>query len=77
MSLVMPEGVPTLGNIAVKAVATIASPAAPKLATEINADAIKTALITDSAGRARRPRFGDWCRPVGAGPAPALMLLIE
>jgi hypothetical protein len=37
MSLVMPEGVPTLGNISVKAVATIADPAAPKLATEIDA----------------------------------------
>lgn len=37
MSLVMPEGVPTLGNIAVKAVVTIASIAAPALATELNA----------------------------------------
>lgn len=36
MSLVMPEGVPTLGNISVKAVATLTSPAAPKLATELN-----------------------------------------
>lgn len=37
MTLVMPEGIPTLGNIAVKAVATIATPSAPSLATELNA----------------------------------------
>lgn len=36
-TLVMPEGVPTLGNIAVKACPTVAAPAAPKLATELNA----------------------------------------
>lgn len=37
MTLVMPEGVSTLGSISVKAVLAIVDPAAPKLATEINA----------------------------------------
>lgn len=37
MPVVMPEGVPVLGNTAVKWVATIADTAAPKLATELNA----------------------------------------
>jgi hypothetical protein len=37
MTMVMPEGTPTLGNTKLKAVLTIADPEAPKLATEINA----------------------------------------
>lgn len=37
MTLTLPEGVPTLGATKVKAVVTIASQAAPVLATEINA----------------------------------------
>lgn len=37
MTVVYPEGTPTLGNIKVKAVASVAAIAAPKLATEINA----------------------------------------
>ena len=37
MTLVYPEGTPTLGNTSVKGVLTIASLAAPSLATEINA----------------------------------------
>lgn len=37
MSIVYPEGTPTLGNTKIKAVLTVASLAAPKLATEVNA----------------------------------------
>lgn len=37
MTIVMPEGTPTLGAVKVKAVAAIADLLAPKLATEINA----------------------------------------
>lgn len=37
MTLVMPEGTPTLGAVKVKAVAAVAVLTAPKLATEINA----------------------------------------
>lgn len=37
MTLVMPEGTPTLGAVKVKAVVTVTAIAAPKLATEINA----------------------------------------
>lgn len=37
MPLVMPEGVPVLGNTKVKAVLTIADPTQPALASEINA----------------------------------------
>lgn len=37
MTVVYPEGTPTLGNTKVKAVLSVASPTAPKLATEINA----------------------------------------
>lgn len=37
MTIVMPEGTPTLGAVKVKAVTAIADLAAPKLATEINA----------------------------------------
>lgn len=37
MTLVMPDGVPTLGAIGVKACPTIADPTQPKLATELNA----------------------------------------
>lgn len=37
MTIVMPEGTPTLGAVKVKAVVSITDPAAPKLATEINA----------------------------------------
>jgi hypothetical protein len=37
MTLVMPEGVPSLGATKVKAILTIASQAAPSLATEVNA----------------------------------------
>lgn len=37
MTLVMPEGVPTLGATKVKAILTMTDPTAPKLATEINA----------------------------------------
>lgn len=41
MTLVMPEGVPVLGATKVKAVVSIVAPAAPKLATEINATTSK------------------------------------
>lgn len=37
MTIIYPEGTPTLGNTKVKAVVTIADLLAPKLATEINA----------------------------------------
>lgn len=37
MTVVFPEGTPTLGATKVQAVVSIAAPAAPKLATEINA----------------------------------------
>lgn len=37
MVVIMPEGVPVLGNTSVRWVATIADAAAPKLATELNA----------------------------------------
>ena len=37
MTVVFPEGTPTLGNTKVVAVVSVAAPAAPKLATEINA----------------------------------------
>lgn len=37
MTIVMPEGTPTLGAVKVKAVLSVADPTAPKLATEINA----------------------------------------
>jgi hypothetical protein len=37
MTLVAPEGVPSLGARKVKAIVTMPAPAAPKLATEINA----------------------------------------
>lgn len=37
MTVVYPEGTPTLGNTKVKAVVSVADLAAPKLATEINA----------------------------------------
>lgn len=37
MTVVYPEGTPTLGNVKVKAVASIADLTAPKLATEIDA----------------------------------------
>lgn len=37
MTMVMPEGTPTLGNTKLKAVVAVAAMAAPKLATEINA----------------------------------------
>jgi hypothetical protein len=37
MTIVMPEGTPTLGAVKVKAVVSITDTAAPKLATEINA----------------------------------------
>lgn len=37
MTIVMPEGTPTLGAVKVKAVLAITDPEAPKLATEINA----------------------------------------
>lgn len=39
MTVVVPNGVPVLGNTSVKWVATIAAPTAPKLATELNAAA--------------------------------------
>lgn len=39
MTLVMPEGTPTLGAVKVKVTASIANRAAPSLATEINAGA--------------------------------------
>jgi hypothetical protein len=41
MTLVVPDGVPTLGAIKVKGVLTIANSAAPSLATEINAASSK------------------------------------
>jgi hypothetical protein len=41
MTLVVPDGVPTLGAIKVKGVLTIATPASPSLATEINAASSK------------------------------------
>lgn len=37
MTMVMPEGTPTLGNTKIKAAAAVADMLAPKLATEINA----------------------------------------
>lgn len=37
MTVIYPEGTPTLGNVKVKAVVSVADMAAPKLATEINA----------------------------------------
>lgn len=49
MPLVMPEGVPVLGATSVKAVVTVASPAAPKLATEINAASSKDISLHLSA----------------------------
>lgn len=50
MTIVMPEGTPTLGAVKVKAVVTVAVPTAPKLATEINAVGsvdISCHLLTD------------------------------
>lgn len=37
MTIVLPEGTPTLGNTKIKAVVAVADMAAPKLATELNA----------------------------------------
>lgn len=50
MTLVMPEGVPTLGTTKLKAILTIADATAPKLATEVNAASSKEVSLHFSPG---------------------------
>lgn len=68
MTLVMPEGVPTLGATKVKAVVTIASQAAASLATEINAaSSVDLSLYLYPAGWAPTGASAKGTRPVRLG----------
>lgn len=68
MTLVMPEGVPTLGATKVKGVISIASQTAPKLATEINvATSVDLSLFLYPAGWSPTGNTAKGTRPVRLG----------
>jgi hypothetical protein len=68
MTLTMPEGVPTLGAVKVKAIVTIATQTAPSLATEINAaGSVDLSLYLYPAGWAPDGATAKGTRPVRLG----------
>lgn len=68
MTIIQPEGVPTLGNTAVKAVVDVADPTAPKLATELNAaTSVDISLFLEAAGWNPQATSNKGTRPARLG----------